>query len=105
MGKPARLDDRWSRIFTVVVLLIGMVVAMLALRTEAKPVKLIIFGQALTVLGNPLMAAAMLWLANRKDVMGERRNTLVINILGGAGLVVVFLMAVRVVWRIVLQLS
>ncbi len=105
IGKPARLNERWPRNFTVAVMLIGMVIAMLALRTGEKPVNLIIFGQALTVLGNPLMAATMLWLANRKDVMGERRNNLAVNILGGIGFVVVLLMALRVLWRIVLQLS
>lgn len=105
IGKPARLNERWPRIFTIAVMLIGMVVAMLALRTGQKPVNLIIFGQALTVLGNPLMAATMLWLANRKDVMGERRNRLPINILGGIGFLLVLLMALRVLWRIVLQLS
>jgi len=83
LGKPAKLSDRWSRVFTVVVLLIGMLVAVLALRTGQKPVNLLIFGQALTVIGNPLMAATILWLANCKDIMGERRNTLLLNILGG----------------------
>jgi len=65
IGKPPKLSDQWPRRFTVVVLLAGMVVAMLALRTGQKPVKLIIFGQALTVIGNPLMAVTILWLANR----------------------------------------
>ena len=82
-----------------------MGVALLALRTGEKPINLIIFGQALTVLGNPLMAITMLWLANRTDVMGDRRNGPIVNILGGIGLLVVVLMAVRVLWRIVLQLS
>ena len=104
IGRAPKLSDLWPRRFTVAVLLIGMVIAMLALRTGQKPVKLIIFGQALTVIGNPLMAVTMLWLANRKDVMGDRRKTLVLNILGG-GLLVVLLMAVRVLWRLVLMLS
>jgi len=105
LGRPPKLSDRWPRIFTVVVMLIGMVVALAALRTGQKPIRLIMFGQALTVLGNPLMAAAMLWLANRKDVMGPRRNNIVINILGGLGLVVVILMAIRVLWKVILQLT
>ena len=71
---------------TVVVLLIGMIVAMYALGSGKRPVQLIIFGQALTVLGNPLMAGAMLYLANRRDVMGNRRNTISLNIVGGIGL-------------------
>ncbi len=105
IGRPAKLDDPWPRRFTVAVLLVGMVVAMLALRTGEKPVKLIIFGQALTVIGNPLMAATILWLANRKDIMGDRRNTIVLNILGGLGLLVVVVMAIRVLFRLVLQLT
>jgi Mn2+/Fe2+ NRAMP family transporter len=105
IGKPPKLSDRWPRRFTVLVLLTGMVVAILALRTGQKPVNLIIFGQALTVIGNPLMAVTILWLANRKDIMGERRNTVILNILGGLGLLVVVLMAVRVLMRLVLTLS
>jgi manganese transport protein len=105
IGKPCRLNDRWSRIFTVAVLLAGMIVGTIALRAGQKPVKLIIFGQALTVIGNPLMAATILWLANRKDIMGDRRNTIILNILGGLGLLAVVLMAVRVLMRLVLTLS
>lgn len=96
LGKPARLSDRWSRWFTVVVLLIGMGMAMIVLHTPIKKVDAIVFGQALTVTGNPLMAAAILWLANRKDIMGEKRNTLTMNILGGVGFLVVLVMAIRV---------
>lgn len=105
IGKPAKMGDPWSRRFTVLVLLVGMVVAMLALSTGEKPVKLIIFGQALTVIGNPLMAATLLWLANRKDIMGDRRNTVLMNILGGVGLLVVIFMAIRVLCLLVLKLS
>ncbi len=105
LGKPARLSDRFSRIFTVAVLLVGMVVAILALRTGQRPVNLLIFGQALTVIGNPLMAATILWLANRKDIMGRRRNNLALNVLGGVGFLVVLFMAIRVLIIIVLKLS
>jgi Mn2+/Fe2+ NRAMP family transporter len=105
IGQPAKMSDRWPRRFTVAVLLVGMIVAMLALRTGEKPVKLIIFGQALTVIGNPLMAATILWLANQRDIMGDRRNTIPLNILGGLGFAVVLLMAVRVLLRLILQLT
>lgn len=105
IGKPCKLHDRWSRIFTVAVLLVGMIVGMLALQAGQKPIKLIIFGQALTVIGNPLMALSILWLANRKDIMGERRNTILLNVLGGLGLLVVVLMAIRVLILLVLKLS
>lgn len=105
IGKPAKLSDPWSRRFTVMVLLFGMAVAMIVLNTPIKKVDAIIFGAALTVIGNPLMALTILWLANQKNIMGERHNSIVLNILTGLGLVVVVLMAVRVLWRIVLMLS
>jgi Mn2+/Fe2+ NRAMP family transporter len=105
IGKPARLSDPWSRRLTVLVLLIGMAIAMIILHTHVKKVDAIIFAQALTVIGNPLMAAAILWLANQKDIMGDRRNSVVLNILGGLGLLVVVLMAMRVLFLIILRLS
>jgi manganese transport protein len=105
IGKPAKLSDPWSRRFTVLVLLVGMVVAMIVLNTPIEKVDAIIFGQALTVVGNPLMALTILWLANRKDIMGDRRNTIILNILGGLGLVAVVFMALRVLLRLVLVLS
>ena len=104
LGKPARLSDAWPRRLTVVVLLLGMFVALLALRTGEKPVTLIIFGQALTVIGNPLMAFSLLWLANRKDVMGERKNRLIHNILGGIGFLVVLFMAIRILILVLLKI-
>jgi len=61
--------------------------------------------RANAVAGNPLMAATMLWLVSRKGVMGDRRNTIVLNILGGLGLLVVILMAIRVLFLVVLKLS
>ena len=105
IGLPARMSDRGPRVLTVIVMAVGMGVALLALRSGEKPINLIIFGQALTVLGNPLMAVAMLWLANQKDIMGDRRNGPIANTLGGIGLAVVLLMAARVLWRIVLVLQ
>ncbi|MFQ6035631.1 MAG: Nramp family divalent metal transporter [Sedimentisphaerales bacterium] len=105
IGKPCKLSDPWSRRFTVMVLLVGMVIAMIVLHTPVKKVDAIIFGQALTVIGNPLMAAALLWLANRKDVMGGRPNGVVLNILGGLGLLVVVLMAGRVLILLAGKLS
>ncbi|MHC4743619.1 MAG: Nramp family divalent metal transporter [Planctomycetota bacterium] len=105
LGKPAKLSSRYSRVFTVVVLIVGMIIAILALKSGEKPVNLIIFGAALTVIGNPLMAATILWLANNKQIMGERRNSFVLNILGGLGFVVVLFMAVRVMFLVILKLT
>ena len=103
LGLPAKLSDRWPKRFTVLVLLVGMAVAMLAMRSGQKPIKLIIIGQALTVFGNPLMAVMLLWLANRRDIMGEHRNGWLANTLGGLGLVLVLFIAIRVFCLVVLH--
>ena len=104
LGKPATLSDKWSRRLTVVVLLVGMSVAMIVLHTPVKKLDAIIFGQALTVVGNPLMAAAILYLANQQSIMANRRNRLIHNILGGIGFLVVLFMAIRVLTLLVLKL-
>jgi len=105
LGKPAKLSDRWSRWFTVVVLFVGMGMAMIVLHTPIKKIDAIVFGQALTVTGNPLMAATILWLANQKSIMGEKRNNLILNILGGLGFLVVLFMALRVVYVMILKMT
>jgi len=51
------------------------------------------------------MAAALLWLANRRDIMGDRRNKLRHNILGGLGFLVVLTMALRMLYVISLKLG
>jgi Mn2+/Fe2+ NRAMP family transporter len=105
LGLPAGLGERWPRRFTVLVLTVGLVVAMLALRTGQKPITLIIMGQAITVFGNPLIAMTILWLANRRDIMGDHRNGWKANVLGGLGLLLVLFIAFRVFMLIRLQLS
>lgn len=104
-GLPARLSDPWPRFLTVLVLLLGMGVAIAALHTGERPVDLVIFGQALTVLGNPLMAVTLLWLANRRDVLGEYRNRLVHNVFGALGLGAVVVLAVYVLKLLMMKLG
>jgi manganese transport protein len=58
----------------------------------------------LTVVGNPLIGIALLWLANNKKIVGEWKNGFILNVLGFAGLGVVVLLSVRVLYKIILQL-
>ncbi len=104
LGMKARMSDTAPRLFTVAVMLVGMSVALFSIIEGSPPLNLLIFGQALTVLGNPLMAGVMLWLANRHDVMGRHRNKWWINVLGAIGFLVVLGMAAFMVWRIYGQL-
>ncbi|MFT6178270.1 MAG: Mn2+/Fe2+ NRAMP family transporter [Akkermansiaceae bacterium] len=73
LGKGWRLSDAMPRLLTCLALLIGMLVASLSLSGAMDTVKLITFAQALTVLGLPMLAAALLYLGTRKDLTGERK--------------------------------
>ncbi len=64
LGLGGEVDGVWTRRFTIVALVIGMGVALLVQRTGQSPVRLVLFAQALTVLGNPLLAGVLLWLAH-----------------------------------------
>ncbi len=105
LGLPGRLSDFWPRMFTIVVLLVGFIVATIGLWFDIPVVKLMIFGQAMTVIGNPLLAAIILWLANRKSILGERRNRIASNVLGFIGLTVVILLTIRMLWFLYLRIS
>ncbi len=105
LGLPGKLSDRWPRILTLGVLLVGFVVAAFGLWTRTAPVNLMIVGQAMTVIGNPLMAGTLLWLANRRNVMGERRNRVFTNVVGVLGFLVVLALSLRMVWFLYLRIS
>ncbi len=105
LGLPGKLSDSWPRIFTVVVLLTGFTMASIGLWFRIPPVNLMVFGQAMTVIGNPLMAGTLLFLANRKKTMGERRNRIASNFLGAVGFLVVLLLAMRMLWYLWLRIS
>lgn len=105
LGFPGKLSDFWPRMCTILVLLGGFSMASIGLWKQIPAVNLMIFGQAMTVIGNPLMAGTLLWLANRKGLMGDRRNKILYNILGVLGLVIVILLALRMLWFLYLRLS
>ncbi len=92
------LDDQPSshvtRGLTALVMLIGLGVAVVIVRLEIKPVGAIVAAQAVTVLVSPLMAGVLLWLTNRRDVMGDERNGTGTNVVAGLALVVLVLTAV-----------
>lgn len=73
LGKGWRLSDVMPRALTCLALLIGMMVASWSLSGASGTVTLITVAQALTVLGLPLLAAALLYLGTRKELTGEKK--------------------------------
>ncbi len=70
-----------------------MIVALITIASGKPPMPAIVFGQAVTVIASPLVAGVLLWLCNRRDVMGEERNGWGLNVLGGLGFLMLLAMA------------
>ncbi|HAW28987.1 MAG TPA: manganese transporter, partial [Planctomycetaceae bacterium] len=94
-GLGGYIDQKWPKLFTVFALMVGMAVAIYTKTMGQKPVGLIIFAQSLTVLGIPMLAIAMLWLATRADMKGENAIPAWMKILGFIGLITSVLLAIR----------
>jgi manganese transport protein len=92
-GLGSKPEDLWPRLLTTLVLLSGMGVALFGISTGVSLVPAIIAAQAVTVLAAPLMAGALFWLTNRKDVMGRDTNNLPRNIGAGLGFALLLAMA------------
>lgn len=93
LGLGSKPDDVWTRLFTVLVLVTGMSVALYVVHTGVKPVPAIVAAQAVTVIAAPLMAGTILWLSNCKDIMGEHTNGTAVNFIAGIGFLVLLAMA------------
>jgi manganese transport protein len=86
-------QDKMPRIMTGVVLIVGMCVALYAIKMKVSPVAAIVAAQAAVVVASPLVAGVLLWLTNRSDIMGEYKNGTGINIVAGIGFLLLLAMA------------
>lgn len=93
LGLGSKPSDMVPRLATVAVLLIGMGVALYTISSGSKPMAAIVAGQAATVLASPLVAGTLLWLCNRRDVMGQHVNGWALNLGGGLGFLMLLAMA------------
>ena len=106
MGLGSRMSERWPRHLTTLALLAGMVVAVLAVSTEMSRVRLIEFAQALTVLGIPALALALLYLGTRSEVRKQGKIRGWVLGLGTIGFLLSCALAARTAWKLYLsQLS
>ena len=72
-GRGATMNDMGTKHATAAALLIAMAIAVGCLVAGVKPVAAITMAQASTVVGLPALALALLYLATRPDLTGERR--------------------------------
>jgi Mn2+/Fe2+ NRAMP family transporter len=96
LGLGGDIDQRWPKVFTVVGLMIGMGVAIYVEATGiGKPVNLLIFAQAMTVLGLPALAIAMFRLATLSDLTGDNAVPWILKFVALVAVVIVIFLAVR----------
>jgi manganese transport protein len=93
LGKGSRLTDRWPLYLTTLALVVGGSVAVISLAREGSTVHLITLAQALTVLGIPGLALALIFLGTRKELTGNRRIPRSILFIALLGFVVSCLLA------------
>lgn len=100
-GLGDRINSKWTQYFTVAALLLGMTVALLAISTGMSRVQLIVFAQALTVVGVPALAIAMLFLGIIKWREDKSSMPVWILVIAGVGFGVTGLLATRTVISII----
>ena len=104
LGRGSKIRETWPRHLTALALLFGMTVGLLSVTTKFSHVEMITFAQALTVVGVPALAAALIYLGTRPELTGDRRfprRTLSIVYLGAA---ITLVLAVRKGTALVVQL-
>lgn len=104
LGLGGTIDGKWPKRLTVLALMFGMCVA-LHLRTTGAPlVPLIIFAQAITIIGFPVLAIAIVYLSTRPEAVAVSPIPLWLKIAGAAGVVMSLVLAVRTGWLVYLKL-
>ena len=75
----------------MVILAIGIVLSAIGL----KPLPVIVFAQAANGILLPIIAIYLLWAMNDENLLGEHRNHLSLNIIGGLVVLVTIFLGVR----------
>ncbi len=96
LGLDDTLNGRAFRALAIAVVIIGTVFA----ATGARPLSLIVFAQAANGLMLPVIAATLLWLMNRRDLMGESGNGWRSNLVGAVVLLVTFGLGGNKLWSL-----
>lgn len=105
LGLGSSIDSRWPKLLTVLALVCGMAAALYCSANNVGIVNIIIFAQALTVVGVPLLAFVIVWLAIELSKTASKPVPKWLIGVGGVVTVFVTLLAIRTAWSVVLKLS
>ncbi|MEZ5324619.1 MAG: divalent metal cation transporter [Verrucomicrobiales bacterium] len=95
LGLGSSIDGKWPKLFTVLALAVGAFVAILSIQFDVDRGTVITIAQALTVLGVPALALALLYLGSRSELIGESRTPRWIMAVVGIGFLLSCFLAAR----------
>ena len=98
LGLGRSMNEKMPKIFSVVILLVGMLVAVFF---KGNAVYALILAQASSILAVPLIAIGLFLIVNSKKVMGDFKNNLVQNILAVIGFILISFMVYYMYSRII----
>jgi Mn2+/Fe2+ NRAMP family transporter len=104
-GKGATINDRGARNGTVLALFIGTSIAILSIARGYSVVHIITVAQASTVLGLPALAAALIYLATRPDLTGDRKVPGWMIAMGSVGFLLSLLLMLRTIIKVYVKLA
>ena len=105
LGKGSRLTDKWPIHLTSLALVVGMVIAIFSKMDGSSTVHLITIAQALTVVGAPALAIALIYLATRPEMSGERQVPKGFVYLGFVAILVSCVLSALTVQKIIQKLN
>ena len=89
LGLGRTMQDKWPKIFTVLALLVGM---MIATFFRGNIVYALVLAQASSLLAVPAVAIGLFVILNNKNVMGKFANTWKQNVVAIFGMILIFIM-------------
>ncbi len=98
LGLGRSMNEKMPKVFTAVILLLGMVVAVFF---KGDVIYALIMAQASSILSVPLIAIGLFLILNNKMLMGRLKNNMVQNMLAIAGLIVICIMVYFMVHKLV----
>jgi Mn2+/Fe2+ NRAMP family transporter len=96
-GWEGGMQNKKFKMVWAIVLLCGVVF----LSFDIKPIEVIQFAQVANGILLPVMASLLLWVVNKKSVMGNNRNSLLQNILGIAIVVFAIFLGTKSIFKVI----
>lgn len=100
LGWGVRFHEKRVKVLVAAVMLIG---ALVSLVFGKAPLELIVTAQMVTVVIVPLFGTVMYRVSNDRNLMGDLKSSIVKNLIGGAGLLVLYLLSAYTLGSLVLD--